>query len=113
VSETPEPTVRPTRYEVSCLPPDDVNAYHFTIRVEYRGRDLWAVTNGWGCLGTDGEWDHERSPSNREDDWLSTHRFDFDTALRLAKEAAPKVTVNGYTVADALARRAAKEGKYR
>jgi hypothetical protein len=104
VTEVPEPTVRPTRYEVSCLPPDDTNAYHFTLRVEYRGRDLWAVSNGWGCLGKDGEFDYESSPSNREDDWLEAHRFDLDTALKLAKDAAPKLAVNGYTVADALAR---------
>jgi hypothetical protein len=113
VTDIPEPTVRTTRYEVSCLPPDDINAPHFTVRIEYRGRDLWAVTNGWGCLGTDGEWEYEPSPSNREDDWLETHRFDLDTALNLAKEAAPKMTVNGYTVAYILARRAAKEGEYK
>ncbi len=41
-------------------------------------------------------------PSERDDDWLDAHRFDLDTALMLAKEAAPKVTVNGFTVADAL-----------
>jgi hypothetical protein len=41
-------------------------------------------------------------PSEREDDWLDTHRFDLDTALKLAKEQAPLVTVNGYTVTDAL-----------
>ena len=111
--DIPEPTVRTTRYEVSCLPPDDVNAFHFTARVEYRGKDMWAVTNGWGCLGTDGEFDYEPSPSNREDDWLATHRFDLDTALRLAKEVAPKMTVNGYTLADILAKSAAKDGEYR
>lgn len=41
---------------------------------------------------------------SREDDWLAAHRFDLDTALKLAREAAPHVTVNGRTVADALTR---------
>lgn len=106
----PEPTVRVTRYDVSCVPPDHIDSIHFTARVEYRGHDLWAVLDGPYCLGTDGEWDYEPSPSNREDDWLETHRFDLDTALKLAKEAAPKMTVNGYTVADVLARRARRRG---
>lgn len=48
-------------------------------------------------------WDYEMRPSEREDEWLATHRFDEAIALRLAKEAAPHVTVNGRTVADALA----------
>jgi hypothetical protein len=100
----PTPTVRPVAYEVSCLPEDDVNARHFTLKVEYRGEGRWAVTDGFGCLGADGAWTYEPSPSSREDDWLATHRFDLDTALKLAKEAAPHVTVNGWTVADALAR---------
>lgn len=103
------PTVRITRYEVSCLPEDDINARHFTLKVEYRGRGLWAVTDGFGCLSTTGEWDYERLPSNREDEWLETHRFDLDTALKLAREKAPKMTVNGMTVGDVIARRAARE----
>jgi hypothetical protein len=101
----PEPTVRPTRYEVNCLPEEDINARLFALTVEYRGRELWAVRRGTfhDCLGVDGTWDHEPNPSNRDDDWLAAHRFDLDTALRLAKEAAPKVTVNGWTVQRALA----------
>ena len=51
------------------------------------------------------------SPSGREDDWLATHRFDLDTALNLAKEAAPKLTTNGFTVADALRFREARAAK--
>lgn len=102
-------TVRPTRYEVSCIPEDNVNARHFTLKVEYRGRGLWAVTDGVDCLSESGEWSYERIPSNREDEWLAAHRFDLDTALRLAKEAAPKMTVNGHTVAHVLARHEAKK----
>ncbi|WP_289009119.1 hypothetical protein [uncultured Thermomonospora sp.] len=101
--EIPQPTVRITRYEVSCLPEDDINAAAFTLTVEYRGNGKWAVCRRGSCLSADGKWDYEPSSSNRSDEWLSSHRFDLDTALRLAREAAPKVRVNGYTVADALA----------
>lgn len=104
MTAVPEPTVRPTRYEVSCLPPDHPEAHHFTVRVEYRGRDLWCVTDGHFCLGSEGDWDYESLPSSRDDEWLKTHRFDLDTALRLAKDFAPKITIGRFTVADVLAR---------
>jgi len=108
----PDPEVRTTRYEVSCLPPDDIDAHCFTVTVEWRGRDLWAVMRHGSALGSDGEWDYEPSPSNREDDWLATHRFDLDTALKLAKQAAPKLMTNGFTVADALRFREARAAKH-
>ncbi|OPC83038.1 hypothetical protein B4N89_20715 [Embleya scabrispora] len=95
--------VRPTRYQVCALPEGDINEPSYTIDVEYRGRDLWAVTRHSRCLGRDGTWDYEMRPSEREDDWLREHRFDLDTALELARAAAPHVTVNGHTVAEALA----------
>jgi hypothetical protein len=104
----PGPTVRPTAYAVSCLPPDAINADVFTITVEWRGpsQSRYAVTRMGFCLGTDGQWDHEPIPSSRTDEWLATHRFDLDTALRLATEHAPKIVVNGHTVADILAKAA-------
>jgi hypothetical protein len=102
VSATPEAVARPTQYTVNCLAEDGIDSHVFAITVEYRGRDLWAVKRHGENLGADGTWDYESTPSNREDEWLATHRFDLDTALRLAKEAAPRVTVNGFTVADAL-----------
>jgi len=98
----PEPTVQATRYTVNCLPEDGIDSHVFEIAVEYRGWGLWAVKRHSQCLGADGTWDYEMRPSEREDDWLDAHRFDLGTALRLAKEAASKVTVNGLTVADAL-----------
>lgn len=98
----PEPTVQPTRYVVSCLPDGDINAPHFSLSVEYRGRSLWAVVRNGSCLNSAGQWSYESIPSEREDEWLAEHRFDLDTALKLAKEAASHVTVNGHTVADAL-----------
>jgi hypothetical protein len=100
--EIPEPEVRVTRYEVSCLPRDDRNARYFKVTVEWRGSDRWAVMDGPEAYAADGTKDYEPSPSNREDDWLALYRFDLDTALALAKEVAPLMTCNGHTVADAL-----------
>lgn len=97
-----EPTVKATKYTVNCLPEDGIDSHVFEITVEYRGRGLWAVTRHSQCLGADGTWDFGVKPYDRDDAWLNAHRFDLDTALRLAKEQAPKVTVNGFTVADAL-----------
>jgi hypothetical protein len=47
------------------------------------------------CLSIDGQWHFEPSPSNRDDDWLTAHRFDLDTALSMAREAALNVRCNG------------------
>lgn len=100
----PEPLVQVTRYEVSVLPEDDINRSVFTVNVEFRGTDRWAVVrHGW-CLDSNGGWDYELRPSEREDDWLESHRFDLDTALRLAREAAPGLIVNGHTAVEAYQR---------
>ncbi|MGY0065155.1 hypothetical protein ACWY4P_53540 (plasmid) [Streptomyces sp. LZ34] len=104
MADLPEPTVQPTRYVVSLFPPDDHNGALFNLAVEYRGRGLWAVVRLKQCLNASGQWSYESIPSEREDDWLAEHRFDLDTALKLAKEAAPHVTVNGRTAAEARAR---------
>lgn len=103
-----EPTVRATRYTVSLLPEGDINANLYEITVEERGQldgtTLWAACRMGRCLNRRGRWDYEMQPSSRTDRWIAGHRFDFDTALRLAKKAAPPITVNGWTVADALNR---------
>lgn len=104
-----EPQVRVTRYEVSVLPGDDVNYPLYVLAVEARGAGRWAVVRHRQCLGVDGEWSWESVPSEREDEWLAAHRFDLDTALRLARESAPGVIVNGMTAARVLERRNQQE----
>lgn len=98
--------VEATTYTVSLLPFDHIDAGSFSITVEQRSQDRWAVLHHRWCLGSDGEWDYEMQPSSREDDWLATHRFDLDTALALAKEAAPKLTVNGRSAGEVASRAA-------
>lgn len=109
---TPEPIVRPVEYSVNCLPEDDLDGYAFDLTVRYRGEGRWAVQRGeHSCLGADGEWTQGVKPYDRGDEWLAAHRFDLDTALELAKKAAPLVTVNGYTVADAMAMRERRDAE--
>jgi hypothetical protein len=97
---TPVATVQATEYVVSVLPDDDINRHVFAITVELRGVGQWAVTRHGSCLGADGTWDEGVKPHDRGDDWLNTHRFNLDTALRLARGAAPHVVVNGRTATE-------------
>ena len=108
----PAATVRATEFSINCLPDDDLDSHLFEVRVQYRGDGRYAVIRGGDmCLGADGTWDHGVKEYDRGDDWLNAHRFDLDTALRLAKEQAPLITVNGHTVNDALAMRRKREDR--
>jgi hypothetical protein len=108
---------RVTEYKVSVFPDRMANskdrmaaseADTWSLTVAWRGQNRWSVMRFSECLGADGEWDWEAGPSSREDDWLAAHRFDLDTALRLAAEHAPKVTVNGITALEILAKHEAR-----
>lgn len=103
---TPEVYAAPTRFVVSCLPLENPRHRYFALRVEWRGGNLWCVTDGSSCVALDGKWSWEAIPSERADEWRARHRFDLDTALALAKRVAPTLTCNGTTVAEALAREA-------
>lgn len=114
MTDVPEPTVRVTRYEVSCLPEDNINHRHFKLNVEHRGGGRWIVCQGGPpryCLGRDGTWEYE---SAVDDEWIALRTFDEETALKVAREAAPHVTVNGYSVGHflkaAAARKVASDG---
>ena len=105
-ANAPEPVVQAIEYSINCVPEDDLDSHVFEIRVQYRGNGRYAVIqHGHLCLGADGTWDQGVKEYDRGDAWLDAHRFDLDTAIRLAKEQAPLVTVNGHTVADAIAMR--------
>lgn len=93
--EIPDPTVAVTRYAVTCLPAGHRMTRHFTIQVEARGGGLWAVLHQGMEAGPSGAW-RPRGLGGR---------FKVTTALELAKRLAPDLTVNGHTVADALAGR--------
>lgn len=91
-----------TEYRLSMIPPEIDNygeQHHWDIKVVWRGGDRWAVMQDVGrwCLSRDGEWSYESIPSERTDEWKAAHRFDLDTALKLAREQLQKVAVNGKT----------------
>lgn len=89
-----------TEYTVCVVPGETLEAHAYAITVAYTGGDRWAVRRHGRCLNTDSSWDWERKASERDDDWLAAHRFDHDTALRVAAEHAPNVTINGVRAAD-------------
>lgn len=91
----PPVAVIATTFTVTAVPAGVPNRDLFALTVEARGGDTWAVRYLRWCLTAEGEWDTCL-------DWLVCHRFDLDTALRLARAAAPHVTVDGVTVADAI-----------
>src|SRR2546430_1035169 len=106
-----ETYVRATRYDVSVFPDEMLDdpasalaADTWGITVEWRGMGNWAVCRMSRCLSRAGEWDIEPRPSSRDDDWLAAHRFERDEAIYQARVHAPRVTVNGYTALDILAR---------
>lgn len=111
MTDLPEPTIQPTRYVVSCLPEDHEDRFLFTVQVRYRRDGLFSVEQRMRHYGLDGTWEYEpdfdedgsEAEARAEEAWLVAHRFDLDTALRLAKELAPTLTYRGRSVADVLA----------
>lgn len=126
----PTPTVvdgvtiytRPIAYTVSAAPEDPYDGNLFALKVEYTGAFRWAeprpedqqwavrMRSHW-CLSKSKKWDMESIPSEREDDWLLEHRFDLPTALRLAAEMAPTVSINGLEARDYLAYRTRRDAR--
>jgi len=100
-----EPHVDVTRYEVSILPLGHRERSSWTLTVEYRGPDSWAVLWGGMALSSNDGFDYEPSSSNRDDDYKATHRFPLAQAILRAKRVAPKLTVNGWTAREVLAGR--------
>lgn len=108
---------RATTYTVTCLPDDPYDGDAWAITVEFRGAwkyseprpedQQWAVRlrTHWH-LSHDGKWDLDPGDIDDRDDWLANHRFDLETALKVAAEQAPMVKVGGLTAADFLAWRA-------
>lgn len=96
--------VRITEVTVSAVPEASINHSVFSVQVAWRGEEKYAVVRLGRCLGVDGTWDYESIPSERTDEWIATHRFTYDEAYRRAIDVAPTIMVNGFTVADVLAR---------
>jgi hypothetical protein len=106
-----EPRVTVSAYEVSIWPEDctGMDAAMYCCSVVYSGYGNWSVRRGSAstgapCLGADGQWHHERLPSERTKKELAEHRFSLEAALDLARQQAPQVTIKGLSAEEALAR---------
>lgn len=114
---TPMPVFdRVTKIEVSAVPFDLPGAHHFSLWVELRSEGRFCVSNGFSeVLDVDGDWVWESRPSERGDDFIARTRYDLETAMAMARAAAPSVTVNGFSVEDgirmAIARKERADGR--
>jgi len=88
-------------FSVTALPPEyqtAIDADMWTVRVEWRSEDKWAVITRSGQIGADGTEGYESLPSSRTDKYIANYRFDLATALALAEETAKKISIMGITV---------------
>lgn len=80
---------------------DDPNARHHAIRVSYRGRGKWAISDNFMVLHRiTGEWDFESQPSSRTEDFKTNFRWELDEALAMAHSIVDDYTVNSRTYAE-------------
>lgn len=103
------PVVRPREFVVSCLPEDDPEGAVWDVHVEYRGRGLWAVRRRIYTLRTDGDWDLDPRGARGGEQFLAAHLFEREDALERARQAAPRVRVDGRTLPVLLAWRAEQQ----
>lgn len=101
---SPEAVIRIAKYAVSCLPRTHRSYWHFTVWVVERAPSEWEVRADGTVHDADGNPSWGPLPLEDREAWQARHRFDLDTAVEIAKQIAPTLTVNGVTVADILAR---------
>lgn len=101
-SDLPAPAVRvyPTQYLVSCFPLDDEDSTTWSVKVELRGKDRWAVLHMGYCYDIDANAEYEPLSSSRTDEFLAKFRFDLNTALDVARKVAPKLIINDLRAED-------------
>lgn len=96
---------RVLRYEFSVLPEDHPYHHVYALTVENCGVDGWAVCHRYAqqYLRADGTWAEVDSVLDSIGRWQKGCTFPLADALRLATQAAPRVTVDGMTPAHAAA----------
>jgi len=94
-------SVKAIKYRICGLDDNDVDSSIWSLTVEWRGPgDVWAVKHLSKCYCSDGTWDIEPSPSNRDDEYKATHRFTKHEAMAIALQHYPSLIVNGMWVRD-------------
>ncbi|MBO0875324.1 MAG: hypothetical protein J2P19_18225 [Pseudonocardia sp.] len=99
-----------TCYAVSCVPEDWDAGDCWTVYVIYAGDGKWMVKRSSPSsprgryLDADRVWSHRTHDEGDyvEETWLAAHQFDEVTALRLAREAAQHLVMNGVSVTQLL-----------
>lgn len=84
------PTPIATRYTVSALPLDDINARHVSVYIDWRPEDRWVVTDGFQpaqFLDASGVWAYRDHDEMDYEAWRENFHHDFETASRLAQTA--------------------------
>jgi hypothetical protein len=84
---------QPVRYAVSAVPLEWLGSRHFTVHVQCLRSNEWVVERYGEFLTPAGQWTFVTAERGK---------FELEEALEMAREAAPHLTVNEYTVADAL-----------
>lgn len=84
------PTPIATRYTVSALPLDDINARHVMVFVDRQRGGRWAVHDGGDrpqFVDADGMWAFREPAAMDYDTWREQFHHDYDTAVKLAQDA--------------------------
>ena len=108
-------SVRPVAYKVTVWP-ESVHCMDqamWCVSVQDEGFGNWSVRRGcasWDApaLGRDWLWHYENQSSSRTREEITEHRFTLEDALERAREVAPRVSMQGMTATEAIARHQAK-----
>lgn len=82
---------RPSAYNIEGL------KNYPRARLERRDpeKDCWAIVDMGYCLNTDGEWEPEPRPSNRDEAFIERTRFPLFVAMRMVEEMFGQVDKKG------------------
>lgn len=81
-----DPLLIPEGFQVTEF---KMKGYRF-LRIEWRGEDTWAVSNGGSVLDKKNKWVYEPRPSSRSDKFIADTRFTLEEAFKRATEIAKK-----------------------
>lgn len=72
----------------------------WSIKVEARSKNTYAVIHRMKTYMKDGTWEHESQPSSRTNKYIKNSRYTLSKAVKLAEKASREVTFFGYTAPD-------------
>ncbi|NEB70340.1 hypothetical protein G3I39_25265 [Streptomyces fulvissimus] len=95
--------VEVSAYRIALLPVGHPMRAFAAITVRLCDSGLWQIDRLGFLLDADGRWEH---PTRRSREWCAAREFDLETALRLARAAAPAIRVGDSTVGALIGREA-------